>query len=215
VVLVGAGSAFCAGADFGYLRSLSNASPEDAARNVAESNEIYTGILKGLRTMAKPTIAAINGPAAGLGASLALACDLRYATSSAAMTFPFSRLGISPDGGATWTLPRLLGGPRALELLLTGEKLTPEEGLAAGLLNRVVPPEDLEALVREIATTIANGAPLAVATTKQAVRGAEDLSFVEAIGREFVLQAPLRLSNDFKEGLAAATERRLPNFSGS
>jgi 2-(1,2-epoxy-1,2-dihydrophenyl)acetyl-CoA isomerase len=212
VVLTGAGDVFCAGADFAALSTLSQETEEESRTGLRLSVEHYTAILQALRCMPKPTIAALNGPAAGVGASLVLACDLRYAVPAAALALPFVRLGLSPDGGASWSLPRLVGSGRALELLLTGERLSASDAERLGVFNRVVGAEDLQAVVGELAASFARGPADAIARTKQAVRDAEALSYVEAVSHELELQAPLRTSADFREGVAAALERRPPQF---
>lgn len=213
VVVIGVGKAFCAGADLGSLRERS-VENETASRAAVElSIRQYGMLLNGLYAMPKPTIAALTGPAVGVGAGLALACDFRYAAPEASLNFPFVKLGLSPDGGASWMLPRLVGAGRALELFLTGERLQAAEAERLGVFNRVVPGEDLEAVVRQFAAGFAHGPADAIAMTKRAVRDAESSTYADAIKREFELQTPLRTSADFKEGVAAALERRPPRFS--
>jgi 2-(1,2-epoxy-1,2-dihydrophenyl)acetyl-CoA isomerase len=207
VVLTGAGSAFCAGADFAYLRALSTQTEAESRAMLETSIALYGAILEGLRGMPKPTVAAMNGPAAGIGAAVALACDMRFATPEASLTLPFIKLGLSPDGGTTWTLSRLIGMGRAFELLLTGGRLTSTEAERLGVVNRVVPATDLDAAVGELARQIAAAPGEAVTATKQALRAAEGLSFGEALRREFEIQAPLRRSADFQARVAAVLER--------
>jgi 2-(1,2-epoxy-1,2-dihydrophenyl)acetyl-CoA isomerase len=213
VVLSGVGAAFCAGADLGSLRERSTETDEESRAALELSRQDYSAILNGLYGMSKPSIAALPGPAVGVGAGLALACDIRYGAPEASLSFPFVRLGLSPDGGSSWMLPRLIGRSRALELLLTGERLPAADAERLGVFNRVVPANQLESVVRLLANGIAGGPAEAIAATKQVVHDAELSTYGEAIRREFDVQAPLRRSADFQEGVAAALERRPPRFT--
>jgi 2-(1,2-epoxy-1,2-dihydrophenyl)acetyl-CoA isomerase len=157
VVLTGEGKAFCSGADVRDL-SAENGGLEEAGGE-------YEAILQRLHSMPKPTIAALNGVAAGIGASLAFACDIRYAVPAAAFVEAFVKIGLTVDGGATWLLPRLIGRGKALEMFYTGNPLEAEEASKLGLVNRLVEPEHLERTVRELAERLASGPAAALGAT--------------------------------------------------
>ena len=206
VVVTGAGKAFCSGAD---VREF--ASREGAVEAIRGE---YEKILLGLRTMPKPTIAAMNGVAAGIGASIAMACDLRYATPEAALVEAFVKIGLTADGGASWFLPRFLGTARALELIYTGDPLPAAEAERFGLYNRVVPAEELETVVRGVAERLAAGPPGALAAAKRSVNHSMGASFEEALDFEFLLQGVQMQGPDFMEGVTAFLEKRPPRFGG-
>src|SRR5712692_3953708 len=147
VVITGSGRAFCAGADIGYMRELLESRDWEAAKALVEGGrEVVTAI----RNAPKPVIAAVNGPAAGGGANLALACDFRIASERATIGQTFNRIGLHPDWGGTYFLPRLVGPSKALELFLTGEVIGAAEALRIGLFTRVVPHDRLGAEVKEL-----------------------------------------------------------------
>lgn len=205
VVLTGEGRAFCAGADIAQLRE---------RRSVDPIRGDYEAILNRLRSMPKPTIAAINGAAAGIGASIALACDIRYATPSAGLVEAFARIGLTVDGGASWVLPRYLGTGRALETMYTGDPITAADAAACGLYNRVVEPAELEPAVRALAERLAAGPTQALGAIKRSVNFAFDATFEEAVDFEFMLQNVMLAGDDFLEGAAAFVEKRAPRFGG-
>jgi 2-(1,2-epoxy-1,2-dihydrophenyl)acetyl-CoA isomerase len=206
VVVTGTGRAFCSGADV----------REFAARegSVDTIRQEYERMLIGLRTMPKPTIAALNGVAAGIGASIAMACDLRYATPEAALVEAFVKIGLTADGGASWFLPRFLGSARALELIYTGDPLSAADAERFGLYNHVVPADQLEATVRELAERLAAGPTMALAAAKRSVNHSMGASFEEALDFEFLLQGVLMMGDDFREGVTAFVEKRKPEFKG-
>jgi 2-(1,2-epoxy-1,2-dihydrophenyl)acetyl-CoA isomerase len=206
VVVTGTGRAFCSGAD---VREFANR--EGAVEQIAGE---YHKILNGLRTMPKPTIAAMNGVAAGIGASIAMACDLRFATPEASLVEAFVKIGLTPDGGATWFLPRFIGTAKALEVMYTGDPLKAEEAERLGLYNRVLPAAELEAVVRELAERLATGPTMALAAAKRSVNFGADVPFEEAVDFEFLLQGVQMQGEDFKEGVAAFLEKRKPQFKG-
>jgi 2-(1,2-epoxy-1,2-dihydrophenyl)acetyl-CoA isomerase len=206
VVVTGNGRAFCSGAD---VREFANR--EGAVEQIADE---YHKILNGLRTMPKPTVAAMNGVAAGIGASIAMACDLRFATPEASLVEAFVKIGLTPDGGATWFLPRFIGTARALEIMYTGEPLKAEDAERFGLYNRVLPAAELEGVVRELAERLASGPTMALAAAKRSVNFGATVAFEEAVDFEFLLQGVQMEGQDFKEGVAAFLEKRKPKFKG-
>ena len=209
VILTGAGRAFCAGQD------LAERDQPDAAPLDVELRERYNPIIRALRSMGQPVIAAVNGVAAGAGASLAFACDLRIAAEDARFVLAFGRIGLVPDSGATWFLPRLVGAARAAELTLVGDPVGAEEALRIGLVSRVVPGDQLLAQARELADRIAAGAPMAQALTKGALERAATIDLETALDGEAKLQGIAGASADHAEGLAAFREKRAPRFTGS
>ena len=208
VILTGAGRAFCAGQDLAE-RELPDAAPLDV-----ELRERYNPIIRALRSMGQPVIAAVNGVAAGAGASLAFACDLRIAAEDARFILAFGRIGLVPDSGATWFLPRIVGSARAAEMALVGDPIGAEEALRIGLVSRLVPGDQLMAQARELADRIAAGAPLATALTKGALARSATIELDEALEGEAKLQGVAGASADHAEGLAAFREKRVPRFTG-
>jgi 2-(1,2-epoxy-1,2-dihydrophenyl)acetyl-CoA isomerase len=208
VILTGAGRAFCAGQD------LAERERPDAAPLDEELRQRYNPIIRALRSMGQPVIAAVNGVAAGAGASLAFACDLRIAAADARFVLAFGRIGLVPDSGATWFLPRLVGAARAAEIALVGDPITADEALRIGLVSRVVPADDLMPEARALADRVAAGAPLAMALTKGALDRAWSIDLETALDGEAKLQGIAGASADHAEGLAAFREKRPPQFSG-
>jgi 2-(1,2-epoxy-1,2-dihydrophenyl)acetyl-CoA isomerase len=208
VILTGAGRAFCAGQD------LAERERPDAAPLDEELHERYNPIVRALRSMGQPVIAAVNGVAAGAGASLAFACDLRIAASDARFVLAFGRIGLVPDSGATWFLPRLIGSARATELALLGDPVSAEDALRIGLVHRVVPGDQLLAEARSMADRIAASAPLALAMTKAALERSWSIDLPTALDEEARLQGIAGATADHAEGLAAFREKRPPRFTG-
>jgi 2-(1,2-epoxy-1,2-dihydrophenyl)acetyl-CoA isomerase len=209
VVLTGAGRAFCAGQDL-KERLAPDPSPLDV-----EVRTRFNPIVQSIRSLDKPVIASINGVAAGAGASLAFACDLRIAAESATFVLAFGRIGLIPDSGATWLLPRLVGLGRATELILLPDPISAAEALRIGLVNRVVPGPDLAAETARLASALASSAPRALALAKRALRRAQESTFEAALDYEASLQGIAGRTADHAEGLAAFVEKREPRFSGS
>ena len=209
VILTGAGRAFCAGQD------LAERDEPDAAPLEIEVRERYNPIIRAIRSMGQPVIAAVNGVAAGAGASLALACDLRIAAEEARFVLAFGRIGLVPDSGATWFLPRLVGSAKAAELALVGDPIDAAEALRLGLVSRVVPGDQLQTEARVLADRLAGGAPLALALTKEALSRSATVDLDEALEGEAKLQGIAGASSDHAEGLAAFREKRPPRFRGS
>ncbi|HZK74977.1 MAG TPA: enoyl-CoA hydratase-related protein [Clostridia bacterium] len=206
VVLTGSGRAFCSGADVtemvgdGVMRT-----PEDVG-NVLRNE--YMPMLVRLRTMPKPVIAAMNGPAVGIGASYALACDIRIAVPDAYLLEAFINIGLAPDGGVSWLLPRLAGTAVAYEMFFTGKPLAAADAHRLGIINRVVPPERLEEEVRELAMQLASQPPKAMAAAKRAVNHALDSSYEDALEFESYLQEAQAGSQEFIDGVQAFLARR-------
>ena len=209
VVLTGAGRAFCAGADVAYLHELFEA--RDAERFAALVDAGREAALL-LRRARQPVIAAVNGPAAGGGANLALACDLRIAADTASIGQTFSRIGLHPDWGGTFFLPRIAGASRALELVWSGRMVAADEALALGLFDRVVPAAELEAEVDRLAERLAAGPPQAIARMKASIYAGLEGSLEEALARELEAQLDLLGGADAAEGLRAFLEKRAPAF---
>jgi 2-(1,2-epoxy-1,2-dihydrophenyl)acetyl-CoA isomerase len=208
VILTGAGRAFCAGQD------LRERLEPDAAPLATEIRERYNPIILAMRRLEKPIIGAINGIAAGAGASLAFACDIRIAAEEASFLLAFGRVGLIPDSGATWFLPRLVGPAKAAELAFMGEPLTAAEAERFGLVAKVVPAAELMAAVRGMATKLAASAPRSLALTKRALNRAAESTLEQALEYEAWLQAIAGATADHAEGIAAFLEKRPPRFTG-
>ena len=206
VVLTGAGRGFCSGAD---LRA--GASERDFRRRLTSE---YNPLVRAIRDLPKPVIAAVNGVAAGAGVSLALACDLVYASEEARFIQAFVRIGLVPDSGYTRTLVRTLGRHRAAQLIFTGEPLSAVEAHAAGLVNVVVAGDDLAATVAEAARRLATGPTRAIGYAKRLINHAEDASLDESLEAEAAIQSLAGRTDDHAEGLAAFGEKREPGFVG-
>jgi 2-(1,2-epoxy-1,2-dihydrophenyl)acetyl-CoA isomerase len=201
VVLTGAGRAFCSGADVTEMSA-------DAVRTGNVLRDEYMPMLTRLRTMPKPVIAAMNGPAVGIGASYALACDIRIATPEAYILEAFVNLGLAPDGGVSWLLPRLAGTGIAYEMFFTGKPLQAVDANRLGVINRLVPADRLEAEVRELAAQLAAQPRGALAGAKKAVTHALESSYEEALEFESYLQEAQAASPEFAEGVQAFLAKR-------
>jgi len=211
IVLTGAGRAFCAGADVGLLRGLIERFDEDTGRRLVDG---MRGVSAILREAPQPVLASLNGVAAGGGANLALGCDLRIAADTAQLGQVFMKIGLHPDWGGTFFLPRLVGPAKALELLLGAELVDAAECARLGLVNRVVPAARLAEATREWALRIAAAPPLAVRRAKQAVYRSERASLDEMLTYELDAQLACFRSADGREGIAAFFDKRTPRFTG-
>src|SRR5262245_40991142 len=217
VVLTGAGGAFSAGGDLGMIEArarLGAEKPGLARREIRDAMRGFYGLFLSLRDLPCPTLAAIHGPAIGAGLCVALACDLRIAAEDAKLSLNFTKLGIHPGMGATWTLPRLVGHPQAAELLYTGRVISGREAAAIGLVNRAVPSERVLPETLELAQEIAAAAPIAVAGTKRALARSQAATLDDQLMFEASEQAHCFESGDIREGLKAIRERRPPKFEG-
>ena len=208
LVLTGAGRAFCAGQD------LRERLEPGATPLATEVRERYNPLILAMRSLEQPIIWAINGVAAGAGASLAFACDIRIAAENASFLLAFGRIGLIPDSGATWFLPRLVGPAKAAEIALTGDALSAADAERFGLVARVVPSESLPDEARALAVRLASGAPRAIALTKRALNRSWDETLEESLDYEAWLQGVAGATDDHREGLAAFVEKRPPRFSG-
>ncbi len=209
IILTGAGRAFCAGADVTYMKELLDRGDEAGVRAVVQAgNDSVTAI----REAPQPVIASINGPAAGAGANLALACDLRIASDRATFGESFNRVGLHPDWGGTYFLPRLVGPAIAAELFFTGAMISAEEAQRLGIFNRVVPHDRLAEVTDELARALAAKPQLPLRLAKRAIARSLHSSFEEML--EYELEAQLRCakSADAAEGITAFLDKREPRF---
>jgi 2-(1,2-epoxy-1,2-dihydrophenyl)acetyl-CoA isomerase len=211
LVLTGAGRGFCAGQDLSDRAVAPDAAPPDLGESI---ERYYKPLVLALHRLPLPVIAAVNGVAAGAGANIALACDLVYAARSASFIQSFAKIGLVPDSGGTWILPRLVGSARALGLALLGEKVSAEQAEAWGLIWKCVDDADLMPTVRTVAEQLAAGPTRGYARIKQALRAATGLSLEAALDLERDFQRELGRSHDYREGVAAFMEKRAPKFTG-
>ena len=211
VVLTGAGRGFCAGQD---LADPAMAAPAGHAPDVAAVVERhYKPLALRVRTMPVPVIAAVNGVAAGAGANFALGCDLVIAARSASFIQAFAKIGLVPDCGGTWLLPRLVGRANALALALTGDKLAAEEAQRIGLIARCVDDGVLQTEAASLAARLSEMPVKALVQTRQALDAAGALSYPEALASEARLQSTMGAAADYREGVAAFMARRPPKFT--
>jgi 2-(1,2-epoxy-1,2-dihydrophenyl)acetyl-CoA isomerase len=212
LVITGAGRGFCAGQDLGDRA----VAPEGQSPDLGESIEqYYKPLVLALRRLPMPVIAAVNGVAAGAGANIALACDLVIAARSASFVQAFSRLGLVPDSGGTWFLPRLVGSARALGLALLGEKLGAETAAEWGLIWKCVEDARLPGVVDDLARQLAQAPTLGIVRTKQAMYEGWGRTLEQQLDIERDYQRELGRTADYAEGVAAFTQKRAPRFSGS
>lgn len=211
LVITGAGRAFCSGADVGYLQELIAAGDWKSARALVE---VGSSVVSTIASLPQPVIAAVNGPAAGGGANLALACDLRLASDRASIGQTFNRIGLHPDWGGTYFLPRLVGLAKALELIFTADMVDAQEALRLGLFNRIVPHERLVEETRALADRLAAKPPIALALAKQAIHKSVHATLHTALDIELDHQSRCFKTEDAKEGISAFLEKRTPVFRG-
>jgi enoyl-CoA hydratase/carnithine racemase len=210
LVVTGAGGAFCSGADIGDPKGISGDSDDPPLTRM----RFLGSVMASLFDLPKPTIAKIRGIAAGAGLSLALCCDLTVVSSNARLSEIFARRGLSVDGGSSWLLPRLVGLHRAKELAYFAETLSAEEALAFGLVNRLVPDDDLDAFVDDWARRLAAGPPIALSMTKKLLNDSAAVSMAQALEDEARCQTVNFATDDTREAMRAFAEKRDPHFTG-
>ena len=209
VVLTGAGRGFSAGADLaGFIEGIT---PEDARDDL---NMTYKVIVKMITEMDKPVIAALNGTFAGAGIGFALACDLKYMADSAKMRFAFINIALVPDAGSSWFLIQAVGYTKAFEIITEGEKIKASECLSLGIVNKVIPQEEVLPTAIAKAKAMANGPTKAYAETKKLLRFARTAGLSDTMAKEAELQANVILGHDNMEGARAFLEKRAPKFIG-
>jgi 2-(1,2-epoxy-1,2-dihydrophenyl)acetyl-CoA isomerase len=211
LVLTGAGRGFCAGQDLGDRAVAPGAEGIDLGESI---ERYYKPLVLALHALPMPVIAAVNGVAAGAGANIALACDLVIAARSASFVQAFSKLGLLPDSGGTWILPRLVGNARALGLTLLGNKLAAEQAAAWGMIWQCVDDADLYPAVDALAQQFAAAPTRGLAWTKAAIRDSWQHSLTEQLDIERDAQRELGRSADYAEGVAAFVAKRTPRFTG-
>jgi 2-(1,2-epoxy-1,2-dihydrophenyl)acetyl-CoA isomerase len=207
VILTGAGKAFCVGGDLRYMHDAEEVG--DAVLRLASQ---FHGALIALAALDAPVIAAVRGAAAGGGMSLAMACDLVLAAESARFTMAYTAIGFSPDGGSSWTLPRLVGRRRAAELMLLNERLDAAAARELGLVTRVVADDALDAEAASLARRMADGPARAHGAAKRLLRESATRGFAEQMAEEARTIAALAAAPDGREGVAAFLEKRAPRF---
>ena len=211
VTITGTGRAFSAGAD---LKAGFEPSPQGHPDVESRLREIYHPIIAGIRRMPKPVLAAVNGPAAGIGCSLALACDLIVARESAYLMLAFVNIGLVPDGGSSLLVPSRVGFARAAEMAMLGERVPARQALEWGLINRVVADDEFEAEVDALAERLATGPTTSYAGTKRQLNAWVYSRMDEQLALEASIQQEAAASGDFAEGVQAFLERRPARFSG-
>jgi len=212
LVLTGSGRAFCAGQDLSDRVVASGQARADLGESI---ERYYKPLILALQALPLPVIAAVNGVAAGAGANIALACDLVVAARSASFIQSFSKIGLVPDCGGTWVLPRLVGSARALGLTLLGNRLSAELAASWGLIWQCVDDPDLAPTVDALAQQLAQGPTLGLARIRAALRAAWDNTLAEQLDVERDAQRDLGYSMDYAEGVAAFGEKRVPRFQGA
>jgi len=211
VIITGAGRAFCAGGDIAFMAELmQRRDAEEFSRILGAGRRVILAI----RQMTKPVIAAINGPASGAGCNLALACDLRIAANTATFSQSFAKVGLHPDWGGTYFLPRLVTPNKACELFFLGESIDAAEAARLGIVNQVVAPEELESATMELAQRLRAAPPIALAAAKHAVYMSQTAELEEMLRYETEAQLRCFESDDGHEGVHAFLEKREPKFTG-
>jgi 2-(1,2-epoxy-1,2-dihydrophenyl)acetyl-CoA isomerase len=213
LILTGVGRAFCFGADVAEFTDPENREPSESTLALILLGKAQ-GIIRLLSHMPKPTLAALNGFATGLGLDLALACDLRIAAEGAKFAEAYISMGLVPDGGGTFFLPRLIGLARAAQLIFLGEPLSAAEAERIGLINRVVPNDQLDASARDWAIKLAKGPTLGIRLAKEALHKNLQGDLFSALQAEADLQKICLASEDHREAVRAFQEKRRPLFKG-
>jgi 2-(1,2-epoxy-1,2-dihydrophenyl)acetyl-CoA isomerase len=210
ILLTGAGRAFCAGQDLSEATPAAGSSP-DLSEIVRES---YNPVIRAIRKIEKPVVCAVNGVAAGAGANLALACDIVLASSSASFIQSFAKVGLIPDSGGTFILPRLVGLARATAMTMLGEKIPAAQALEFGMIYKVCEPADLPAAALSVARTLSDLPTRALGLTKRGFNESFANDLDAQLDTEEELQGIAGRTSDFREGVAAFLEKRKPNFTG-
>lgn len=208
VYITGAGKAFCAGQDISELVGDNKLEIKDIL------SEHYNPIVMRIRNMPKPVIAAVNGVAAGAGANIALCCDVVIATASASFIQAFSKIGLIPDSGGTFTLPRLIGWQKAGALMMTGDKVSATEAEKMGMIYKVIEDENFEAAATKTAETLAQMPTKGLAYTKHALNQSFESSWEEQLSIEDKYQQKAAATTDYAEGINSFLEKRAPKFTG-
>ena len=211
VIITGAGRAFCAGGDIAFMAELMERRDSDEFERILGAGQRVIGAI---RSMTKPVIAAVNGPAAGAGFNLALACDLRVASTDATFSQSFVKVGLHPDWGGTYFLPRMVTPNKACEMFFLGETIDAAEALRLNLVNQVVAPEELQAATLQLAERLRAAPPIALASVKQAVYMSDSSDLDEMLRYETEAQLRCFESEDGHEGIRAFFEKRDPRFTG-
>jgi 2-(1,2-epoxy-1,2-dihydrophenyl)acetyl-CoA isomerase len=209
VVLTGAGRSFCVGQD---LREHADGLTA-GDRDLSTVTEHYNPIVEALTSLPKPVIAAVNGNAAGAGAALAFACDLRIAATDTSFLMAFARVGLGPDSGASWTLPRLIGHGRAAAMLLLAEPVAAAQALEMGLVSAIVPPESLVETASEIAAKLAAGPTIAYGAIKETLAYASSHSLTESLAKEAETQARCGNTEDHESAVEAFLTKQAATFN--
>ena len=212
VLLTGAGRGFCAGQDLTEFRdSTEEGRPPDIEAHLERA---YHRLIPIMVEIPKPVVCAVNGVAAGAGVSLAVACDVRIAGEAARFTQAFVKIGLVPDSGGTWLLPRVVGPAKALELSISGEMVDAEAALGMGLVSRVVAADALEKESLDYAAALAALPTAAIGEAKRLIRDSMGIDLHEALRREAAAQARMGRTHDFMEGVTAFVDKREPRFEG-
>jgi 2-(1,2-epoxy-1,2-dihydrophenyl)acetyl-CoA isomerase len=212
VVLTCAGRAFSAGGDIPTMAGFVASQEFDEMERLLHAGGM---LVRAIRHSRLPFIAAINGPAAGAGLNLALACDIRLAAESATFSESFINIGLHPDWGGTWSLPRLVGPGRAMRMMMTGDPVSAKDGYDMGLVEEVVATDKLADAAHRLAHKIAAGSPRIIASIKKAVYRGHDVDLDSSLAFEAQAQMTAFRTNDVNEGFKAFTEKRKPVFSGT
>jgi enoyl-CoA hydratase/carnithine racemase len=212
IILTGAGRGFCAGGD---VKAMNEANVRNRARPLLDKvAPLRDKVVLAMRDAPQPLIAAVNGPAAGAGMNIALACDIRIASTSARFGETFVKRGLHVDWGGTYFLPRLVGMAKACELIFTGEVISAEEALACGMVSKIVPPDMLMPVALELARMIAAGPPIAIRLAKRALYHNQEVDLRAALEYETYAQNICFETQDAREGIKAFVEKRAPQFQG-
>ncbi len=214
VVIEGAGSHFMAGGDIKYFHSILN-DPDSRRREILEEmiGKVHESVIN-IRSMEKPVLASVHGAVAGFGLSLMNACDLAIAASDSYFTLAYCHIGASPDGGGTYGLPRLVGLKQAMEIALLGDRFDAEAALRLGLINRIVPVDELARSTIELAQRLAKGPTQALGRTKRLLNESLNRNLTEQLRAEQEAFVACAMSKDFAEGVSAFIEKRKPEFRG-